>query len=85
MREREKLSQDEEKRIPHFSNLNEDPALIGKLNHLIHPGTNPNTHPPGQSYPNPISELQIKDPQTVWLRSPWNFHPPQSPARSLVD
>ena len=36
--EREKKAEEEEKRIPHFCNLNEDPALNGKLIHLARPG-----------------------------------------------
>ena len=39
MQEREKKQEEEEKKMPHFSNLNEDPALMGKLVHLCRPGT----------------------------------------------
>ena len=35
----EKKAQEEEKKTPHLSNLNEDPALIGKIQHLIKSGT----------------------------------------------
>ena len=36
---REKKQEEEEKKMPHFTNLNEDPALAGKLVHLCHPGS----------------------------------------------
>ncbi len=42
MIEREKKHEEEEKRIPHFSNLNEDPALNGKLRHLARTGKSVN-------------------------------------------
>ena len=32
---REKEAEEEEKKIPHLSNLNEDPALSGKLCHVL--------------------------------------------------
>ena len=39
MVERERLEREEEKRIPHLSNLNEDPALVGKIHHTCKQGT----------------------------------------------
>ena len=38
MLERERKQKEEERRVPHFSNLNEDPALSGKLQHFLKPG-----------------------------------------------
>jgi hypothetical protein len=38
MMAKEKLEKEEEKKIPHFSNLNEDPALSGKLVYLVKEG-----------------------------------------------
>lgn len=35
MMRREKEAEEEEKKIPHLLNLNEDPALTGKLCHLL--------------------------------------------------
>ena len=38
----ELMAKEEEKaRMPHFSNLNEDPALTNKLVHMIKPGVIP--------------------------------------------
>ena len=39
----EKKAQEEEKKTPHLSNLNEDPALIGKIQHLIKSGITKST------------------------------------------
>ena len=38
MRRKEQEAEEEEKRTPHLSNLNEDPALSGKLLHMIKKG-----------------------------------------------
>ena len=38
MRRKEQEAEEEEKKIPHLSNLNEDPALCGKLLHMIRKG-----------------------------------------------
>ena len=38
MRRKEQEAEEEEKRTPHLSNLNEDPALSGKLLHMIQKG-----------------------------------------------
>ena len=36
---KEKEAEEEEKKIPHLSNLNEDPALSGKLCHVLKENT----------------------------------------------
>ena len=36
--EKERHQEEQEKKQPHFSNLNEDPALMGKLTHMCKPG-----------------------------------------------
>ena len=38
IRRKEQEAEEEEKRTPHLSNLNEDPALCGKLLHMIRKG-----------------------------------------------
>lgn len=38
MLEKEKQSEEEEKKIPHLYNLNEDPALVGKIRHMVRNG-----------------------------------------------
>ena len=39
LKEKENQEKRREKSIPHLSNLNDDPALVGKIIHLINPGT----------------------------------------------
>ena len=40
MMAKEKQEKEEEKKIPHFTNLNEDPALSGKLVYIVKEGIN---------------------------------------------
>lgn len=38
IQKKEKQQEEEERNMPHLSNLNEDPALVGKLKHMLKPG-----------------------------------------------
>ena len=61
MQEKEKQVNEEEKTKPHFSNLNEDPALSGKLRFILHEGS----HQIGNGKDGPTPTIVLNGPRWV--------------------